>query len=100
MKTTRRTSSTATGKSASGTANGQFTKNSKKKVNGWSARHDKLADKIGFIVSVDGRILTTRSWVFNTSEEATEYVKTSTHWLCQRAVVESARRKLLWTLKK
>lgn len=92
----RRTTSTATAKSASASAKGQFTKNSKKKVNGWSARHDKLADKIGFMLSADGRILTTRTYVFRTSNEATEYVKTSTHWLCNRAITEAIRRQMLW----
>lgn len=99
MKTVRRTPSTAIGKSGSATVSGQFTKNSKKKVNGWSARHDKLADKIGFLISSDGRILVTRRYVFENSDVATEYVKTSKHWLCIRAVVECARRKMLWTTR-
>lgn len=89
-------SSTATGKSASPDVKELSTRLSRKKQNGWAARHTKLAQKIGFVIQKNGEIRSSDRHRFPTHPEAVEYVKTSKHWLCERARVEVVRRMMLW----
>lgn len=68
----------------------------RKSKSAWGARHSKLAHKIGFEILKNGEIRSTARYRFPTHEDAIEFVKTSKHWLCERARIEAVRRMMLW----